>query len=83
MTTKYTVLVMRPDYIASDYGQDSYQAWVEAVDVPTAQRAGQRQALRTDLGPDLGAEYEDVYASDYFVLAVYEGHLADLKMSDV
>ncbi len=77
---KYTVLVLRPDYIANDYGQDTYQAWVKAIDVLTAQETAQREAYQEDF-PGSDAEEHDPVSScaDYFILAVYEGHCYDLK----
>lgn len=77
---KYTVLVLRPDYTASDYGQDTFLAHVEAIDVLTAQETAQEEAYRGDFpGIDMD-EHDPVSSSaDYFVLAVFEGHLNDVK----
>lgn len=77
---KYTVLLLRPDYIADDYGQDTYLAHVWAIDVLTAQETAQQEAYRCDF-PVSDAEEHDSISScaDYFVLAVFEGHLNDMK----
>lgn len=77
---KYTVLLQRPDYIADDYGQDTYLAHVLAIDVLTAQETAQQEAYSGDF-PGSDAEERDPCSScaDYFVLAVFEGHLNDLK----
>lgn len=72
---KYTVLVLRPDYIASDYGQGTYLAHVEAVDVLTAQEDAQRLAYQADVPPDDDDYDESAYRPDYYVLAVFEGYL--------
>lgn len=68
----YTVLLLYPDYLAVDFGSDTYLAHVLAPTVEDAQRiaqVGAVEALQTD--PD--------WASDFFVLAVFEGHLEDIK----
>lgn len=74
---KYTVLLLRPDYVASNFGQDTYLAWVEADDVATAQTLAQREAYRSDvpLGDDESANH-----SDYYVLFVAEGHVDNLAV---
>ena len=69
---KYTVLLLRPDYIASDYGQDTYLAWVEADDVAEAQVLAQLEAAEAD---------REKEPSDYYTLFVAAGHLNDLKES--
>ncbi len=77
---RYTVLLLRPDYIADDYGQDTYLAHVEAFDVLTAQETAQREAYQTDGFFDGDDEHDPVSAcADYLVLAVFEGHLNDMK----
>lgn len=70
MIRPYTVLLLRPDYMTDNYGQDTYQAWVLAADVATATRAAQEGANASDAA---GAE-ELGSPEDYFALAVYEGH---------
>ena len=74
---KYTVL-LRPDWIADPYGQDTYLAHVEARDVQEAQETAQREAYQTNNSPS-DDSYDLDEAADYFVLAVFEGHLNDLK----
>lgn len=69
---KYTVLLLRPDYIASDYGQDTYLAWVEADDVAEAQVLAQLEAAEAD---------REKEPSGYYTLFVAAGHLNDLKES--
>lgn len=70
MIKPYTVLLLRPDYMTDNYGQDTYQSWVLAVDVAAAIRAAQEGANASDAAgvEELGSP------EDYFVLAVYEGH---------
>lgn len=77
---QYTVLLLRPDYIADDYGQDTYLAHVEAFDVLTAQETAQREAYQTDGFFDDGDDHDPgPSCADYLVLTVFEGHLNDMK----
>lgn len=73
----YTVLLLRPDYVADNYGQDTYQAHVTAANVEEAITKGQEQAVEADLAP--GCIPVEVNPEDYFVLSVHTGHLQDLK----
>ena len=66
----WTVLILRPDYIASDYGQDTYLAHVTAPTVDEAQALAQREAAAADSSPHDG--------SDYYVLFACRGHLLNL-----
>lgn len=75
---KYTVLLLRPDYQTENFGQDTFQAHVEADDVAQAREFGQRQALCADC-PASDDDHDDYHRNDYFVLAVYEGHLEDIN----
>ena len=70
MTKPYTVLLLRPDYMTDNYGQDTFQTWVLAPDVAAAIRAAQEGANAADAAgvEELGSP------EDYFALAVYEGH---------
>lgn len=77
---KYTVLLLRPDYVANNYGQDTYLAYVDASTVEAAEQAAQVEARMADLPPDTRDD-KDVDGSpmDYHVLFVTEGWLQDLK----
>lgn len=79
---KYTVLLLRPDYIASDYGQDTYLAWVEADDVATAQVLAQREAYQADVPPDDDDYDESAHRPDYHVLIVVEGHMVNMAVQE-
>lgn len=70
----FTVLVLRPDYYANPYGQDSYLAHVMAANVAVAQNTAQHEACDLDNDPGEGNH------NDYFVMAVFEGHHLDLKI---
>ena len=76
---KYTVLVLRPAYIADDYGQDTCQVWVFAPDVPSAELAAQRRVAEMDRLPDDTSEDVESCALGYAVLTVHHDHLEDLK----
>lgn len=67
---KYTVLLLRPDYLADAFGQDTYLAHVSGPSVEAAQHAARIEVSEADSNEDF---------EDYHVLAVFEGHLEDLK----
>lgn len=74
---KFTVLVLKPDYIANAFGQDTFLAYVEAYEVAAAQELAQLQASNADCNTD--AEREDANPEDYHILSVFEGHHTDIK----
>jgi hypothetical protein len=76
MMKKYTVLMITPDYLAEQYGEDTYCAYVEAENVVEAQRAGQHEALAA-VTPDEISPYPP---EDFFVVFVCEGHVEDIKI---
>lgn len=69
----YTVLLLRPDYIAEPYGQDTYMAHVEAENPVNAIEAAQIEVWKEDHGDDAGESW-----TDYNVLLIIEGHHRDL-----
>lgn len=71
---KYTVLLLRPDYIADEFGKDTYLAHVTAAGVAAAQTTAQLDAWVADGGPD-----ENDCCDDYHVLFVAEGYINDLS----
>ena len=81
-TGKFTVLVLRPDYVASGYG-DTYLAHVTAGSAEEAQDLAQREVYQSDFPPDEDADdYDDSDCVDYFVLAVFEGCLKDVRVTE-
>lgn len=68
----YTVLLLRPDYIAEPYGQDTYLAHVDANNPDEAVVAAQMQVWNEDHGDDAGSSWDD-----YHPLLVLDGHLYD------
>jgi hypothetical protein len=76
----YTVLLLRPDYIADEFGKDTYLAHVVADGVDEAIKLGQREAWDVDQPPDVEDDVRDyIVLEDYHVLLVCIGHLEDLK----
>ena len=73
----YTVLLLRPDYIASEFGKDTYLAHVVANGVKEAQEKAQSDALDADHYPDADPWNDP---NDYHVLFVAIGHLQDLSI---
>lgn len=74
---KYTVLLLRPDYIASQYGEDTYLAHVEAETVVQAMASAQIEAWDADNEGEKDGDSAD--HCDYNVLFTTEGHLFDLS----
>ena len=68
----YTVLLLYPDYLADQYGLDTYLAHVDAENHAKAIRKAQVQALRAQ-----GA-YAVASADDFYPLFCTEGHHNDL-----
>jgi hypothetical protein len=78
----YTVLLLRPDYVADDYGTDTYMTHVDAPTVAAAQAAAQREAVLMDYSPqDEPIDEEEIleHMPDYAVLMVIEGKHMDIK----
>ena len=70
---KFTVLLLLPEYLAEDYGKDTYLAWVDARNALQAVRKAQDQA--SDQHQKEGAEYR---AMDYVPLFTAEGNITDI-----
>lgn len=64
---KYTVILLRPDYIADTFGHDTYIAHVTASDADNAVLSAQLDVFGAD------GEQADDYR-DYHPLAVFRGH---------
>ena len=67
---KYSVLLLRPDTLADEFGKDTFLAWVEANTIADAQVRGQIAANEAD---------DHNNSLSYHVLFVTPGHLDDLK----
>jgi hypothetical protein len=68
----FTVLLMRPDYIAGQYGEDTYLAHVTAPDPTEALAAARREVAKAD-GND------EPEWNDYTCLCIFEGTHDDLN----
>jgi len=66
----YTVLLVLPDYLADNYGQETYLVQVDAVNVKEAVAEARREAV---------SELNATLDSDFFVSFVCEGHVDDIK----
>ena len=71
---EYSVLMVVPDYLTSEYGHDTYLAHVEAENVEQAQKEAQAVAVY-ELTPD----DDPGQPEDFFVCFVCEGHVEDIK----
>lgn len=73
MKHKFTVVLLRPDYLAENYGEDTYVALVEVDedDVLTALDAAQVEAFMADKRARLYAES----TSDYALCVMFPGHV--------
>jgi hypothetical protein len=67
----YSVLLLRPDYIADVFGHDTYYTFVRAADSYSAVAVARRQVCQADFVPWFKAD-------DYSVLLVLKGHHKDL-----
>lgn len=66
---KFSVLLLLPDSIAENYGQETYLDHVLAKSVKGAVKSAQRKAAKMS---SIAA------AADFYPLAVFSGHLEDL-----
>ena len=80
---KYTALLLRPDYIADEFGKDTYLAHVWGETPVDAGKVAQQAAWDADQIPDSDTDGEEGVGSpgDYHVLFMAEGHLNDLSWS--
>lgn len=78
---KYTVILLYPDYVAENYGQETYMTSVEAEDPVAAVAKARSEVLDAALTEADGGQYESEYEdpADLFVIAVIEGEHADVN----
>jgi len=75
----FTVLVQRPDYVAFNYGLDTYLAHVQAHTPREAQTIAQNNVATIDR-IEGGSDVDDpIKEEDYAVLLVVRGKHNDLK----
>lgn len=70
MPMPYTVLLILPDYIANQYGEEYYSAWVKARTPKAA--AHKAQLLATEAMPEANDP------ADFLVVATYSGNHPNL-----
>ena len=70
---EYSVLLLLPDYMAEDYGTDTYFDWVTAATPTKAVRASQVRAAKQHR-----SEGAQCRAADYHPLVVVDGYHKDL-----
>jgi hypothetical protein len=72
----YTVILVRPDYMACNYGTDTYTAHVEAATPHDAAQAAKNECWTIDnsYGGVMDAEPTGE-PKDYHCVAVFDGHL--------
>jgi hypothetical protein len=71
-TTSFTVLLLRPDYIADQYGEDSLLCWVSADSPADALQKARAEAIKIDEAPDADPD-------DYACLLIVAGTHEDLN----
>ena len=74
MKKPYSVLLLYPDYIADEFGKETYLAWVEAESPEQAVGEAQRMAwIDNNQGED-----DCLHPDDFFPLITIQGHHGDL-----
>lgn len=76
----YTVILLRPDYMTNNYGQDTWMEAVRARDPEEAVKLARGECLLAD-NEGLDEDDGDFHGStdDYFVIAVIRGKHEDLN----
>ncbi len=76
----YTVILLRPDYMTNNYGQDTWMEAVKAKDPEEAVKLARGECHLAD-NEGLDADDGDFHGSpdDYFVIAVIRGKHDDLN----
>lgn len=73
-TQSYTVLLLYPDTLTDNYGEDTYLAHVKATTPEKAIRKAQREANAANRFNDTDADFTD----DFLPLLTIEGRHADV-----
>jgi len=69
---KWSVLLLLPDYVATEYGHETYYDFVEAPDPASAIKLAREHAVAAHGGAGAGA-------CDYFVLLATAGYNGDVN----
>jgi len=79
----YTVLLLRPDYIADEFGKDTYLTVVTTpLGAEHAVALARTEVVKADFGPQTAEELTEAlesHAKSYAVLAVFAGAHNDLN----
>lgn len=75
---QFTVVLLKPDYVADNFGQDIAVLHIDAPDVESAETRAQEQ-YRDAYCKNSDEDIEDNPAEDYHVLAVFKGHLHNIQ----
>lgn len=72
MTHKFTVVLLRPDYIADNCGQDVYVGLVDVADndCKLALAAAQKEVFKADKKDGYGPGH----TTDYALCVMFQGH---------
>ena len=68
----YSVLLLYPDYMTDNFGQETYYTFVTAPDADAAIAAAQQEAVQVNTGE--GEEPDAEATADFLPLLVLEGH---------
>lgn len=68
---KYTVILLYPDFLASNYGQEIYTAWVEGMNPDHAIAKAELEASSDN--------FHEAGPGDWYCLACFQGHIKNLK----
>jgi hypothetical protein len=69
--TRYTVMLLRPDYVADGFGEDTYLAHVRAETPTAAITSAQQEVARLD-------DIDGDQAADYYPLITTKGWHNDM-----
>ena len=73
---EYTVLLLYPDFVADEFGKETYLAWVYAQNPEDAVISAQAEACHPWDGPP--ENYDPEEGADFYPLLVVEGRHQDI-----
>ena len=80
----YTVILLYPDYLAENFGQDTWAGHVQAKNAKAAVAKARKKLIgpwKSKTAADVNGDLVDVSSDpdDFFLIAVFEGRHNDLK----
>jgi hypothetical protein len=78
VASKFTVILLRPDYLTGNYGQDTYMTTVDARGPTDALKKARERVIEGDNG-DVEEFLKDNALTDYHCIAVIAGDHKDLN----